>query len=347
LPRARPADADRPVESDALFLHRIADLNVESEAFVRCEVRALTAESWRKSADDPEPRDQVRLLGDEDLIDLLFTQEDRLPLTAVDEIVARGPRLAGTLSGILIDPRNWDEPRPAWWAPIHATFILAAIDDPAYDPVLLSAMRDAKARGNDWIIGAMPAILGARGPRLRPTLMGILANRTEPEGVRCAAIDGLAAGTFVDPEARNDVFARIGEVFTTATDPAWVREHAGQVLLDFQVHAYEQALLDFAEAAVATLDTEPANRIPGAIAFDVDDVSVAFLAPQDLSRYQDSWLDFYDEAAIAARQRRWREEAERAERQRVAQASWKVGRNDPCPCGSGRKYKKCCLGTSA
>jgi uncharacterized protein YecA (UPF0149 family) len=22
----------------------------------------------------------------------------------------------------------------------------------------------------------------------------------------------------------------------------------------------------------------------------------------------------------------------------------KVGRNDPCPCGSGKKYKKCCLG---
>ena len=25
-------------------------------------------------------------------------------------------------------------------------------------------------------------------------------------------------------------------------------------------------------------------------------------------------------------------------------AAPKVGRNDPCPCGSGRKYKKCCLG---
>lgn len=23
--------------------------------------------------------------------------------------------------------------------------------------------------------------------------------------------------------------------------------------------------------------------------------------------------------------------------------SWKVGRNDPCPCGSGKKFKKCCL----
>jgi len=22
----------------------------------------------------------------------------------------------------------------------------------------------------------------------------------------------------------------------------------------------------------------------------------------------------------------------------------KIGRNEPCPCGSGRKHKKCCLG---
>jgi len=25
----------------------------------------------------------------------------------------------------------------------------------------------------------------------------------------------------------------------------------------------------------------------------------------------------------------------------------KVGRNDPCPCGSGNKFKKCCLATAA
>lgn len=28
----------------------------------------------------------------------------------------------------------------------------------------------------------------------------------------------------------------------------------------------------------------------------------------------------------------------------VVQAGLRAGRNDPCPCGSGRKYKKCCLG---
>jgi hypothetical protein len=25
----------------------------------------------------------------------------------------------------------------------------------------------------------------------------------------------------------------------------------------------------------------------------------------------------------------------------------KTGRNDPCPCGSGQKYKKCCAGKEA
>ena len=26
-----------------------------------------------------------------------------------------------------------------------------------------------------------------------------------------------------------------------------------------------------------------------------------------------------------------------------AASKLKIGRNDPCPCGSGKKYKKCCL----
>ena len=32
-----------------------------------------------------------------------------------------------------------------------------------------------------------------------------------------------------------------------------------------------------------------------------------------------------------------------AKTQTVKRKTIKVGRNDPCPCGSGKKYKKCCL----
>jgi uncharacterized protein YecA (UPF0149 family) len=33
-----------------------------------------------------------------------------------------------------------------------------------------------------------------------------------------------------------------------------------------------------------------------------------------------------------------------APRAPLVRAVPKVGRNDPCPCGSGKKHKKCCMG---
>jgi uncharacterized protein YecA (UPF0149 family) len=42
-------------------------------------------------------------------------------------------------------------------------------------------------------------------------------------------------------------------------------------------------------------------------------------------------------------QQRTAERALQAERASRAPKMAKIGRNDPCPCGSGKKYKKCCL----
>jgi uncharacterized protein YecA (UPF0149 family) len=36
------------------------------------------------------------------------------------------------------------------------------------------------------------------------------------------------------------------------------------------------------------------------------------------------------------------EEVIPARSQTIHRQKAKVGRNEPCPCGSGRKYKKCC-----
>ncbi len=36
-------------------------------------------------------------------------------------------------------------------------------------------------------------------------------------------------------------------------------------------------------------------------------------------------------------------EKENDSKSAVYHAGPKVGRNDPCPCGSGKKYKKCCI----
>ena len=54
------------------------------------------------------------------------------------------------------------------------------------------------------------------------------------------------------------------------------------------------------------------------------------------------------EEAFQRRKRRELEQArmagagDRAPVQQVVRSGVKVGRNDPCPCGSGKNYKKCC-----
>ena len=59
-----------------------------------------------------------------------------------------------------------------------------------------------------------------------------------------------------------------------------------------------------------------------------------------------TWYCFTDK--YKEDQERWRRQAE-AERERAARDQPHVnpfkgvGRNDPCPCGSGKKFKKCCL----
>jgi SEC-C motif len=96
--------------------------------------------------------------------------------------------------------------------------------------------------------------------------------------------------------------------------------------------------------------------------FRSDDVTRAYAAAPDptqshLSR-NDPW-QFYDPQAIAERQVSWAEDDRKAlerEARLISQrddnfgdvetyvrGSPKIGRNEPCPCGSGKKYKKCCL----
>ncbi|MFQ5886869.1 MAG: SEC-C metal-binding domain-containing protein, partial [Anaerolineae bacterium] len=59
---------------------------------------------------------------------------------------------------------------------------------------------------------------------------------------------------------------------------------------------------------------------------------------QDVTR-----LIYHAEVVRQPAPRPMREVRELGGRRPVATAKEKVGRNDPCPCGSGKKYKHCCL----
>ena len=81
---------------------------------------------------------------------------------------------------------------------------------------------------------------------------------------------------------------------------------------------------------------------------DMHQIAALLLAPEDLPSYvaeeypgrQPTREDLIDDACFAVQDLRmhW---LERATRTAPRQVEAKPGRNDPCPCGSGKKFKKC------
>jgi len=94
--------------------------------------------------------------------------------------------------------------------------------------------------------------------------------------------------------------------------------------------------------------------------FGQQDVEAAYTGPDKPGwlRFDDPWK-FHAPEQIAARQGRWADEEQRRQHRESIATDWddehlaretyvrdtpKVGRNDPCPCGSGRQHEKCRLG---
>lgn len=85
-------------------------------------------------------------------------------------------------------------------------------------------------------------------------------------------------------------------------------------------------------------------------------IAAAEKAPRDVKRFNDAGLGYIDDIATvldwvggphdasstAKPARSWQDYAPRNSTP-VVNPLRDVGRNDPCPCGSGKKFKKCCL----
>ena len=123
---------------------------------------------------------------------------------------------------------------------------------------------------------------------------------------------------------RDDALARVDALLSGAPDDVWSHVGAGDV------HA---ALGDDDEAERAFRRALAlAQRRDG----DAWDVGVVLERLADVLTGQPGREDEAAEIARAALR------AERASYGGSRVVVAKVGRNDPCPCGSGRKHKRCC-----
>lgn len=242
---------------------------------------------------------------DDELFELIFIEEDRLPRTAVNEIVRRGDRFVPRLAEIVAEYNNWTKELPEWWAVVHATYMLGAISNQATILPLLKALRLSTMLDCDWVFEDLPSIFGRIGMKAVDGLTTISRDRTSDWFTRAIAMESLAAITITEPGAAETIFPSIGAIFTDSQEEPGARESAGNVLLDFLRPEYRDTLELFAkhqEESKVHDETAP-------VSFTADDVQREFERNEkSLWHYTRDWLMFYDAEEIRSRQDRWAKE---------------------------------------
>lgn len=280
---------------------------------------------------------------DKQLMQVLSIEEDRLSRLAVDEMIRRGERLIPLLSEIVSNQFFWTREPPEWWAVVHATNILGAIGTESAVLPLMRAMRWADAFDCDWLTDNLPAMLGRIGSVAIEPLKYVAGDKTSGCFCRGMAFDGLALIAWRQPERQEEICGFIYSIFMDEQNDLESRQFAGDVLLDLKCIAYKDDLVSFARKEE---EFKSRDRLYSAH-FMVKDVEKTFNDDaRGMGRLDHDWLKFYDPLEIEERQLRWKEEEaeDRLADEDSRSSNDKVGRNEPCPCGSGKKYKRCCLG---
>lgn len=287
---------------------------------------------------------ELRRLTNEELIDLLFSEEDRLPRAAIDEVVRRDGEIVPLLAEIVMDRMAWTEVLPEWWAPVHATYALGAIGTAETFVPLLAALRWSDAYDNEWVTEDLPSILGSLGPISYDALIKLVEDRSAGWSARSIAMDALGSQALRFPEKEEEVMALLGRVLTDGTEEFGAKRSAAFVLLDFRRADFRDELMGLAGDEVRHQQQHPDYRS----AFTPEDVDRDLGLPRlAMDAYIRDWLGFYSAEEVARRQERWDREDGKPRPDMLApkkppRDAVIIDRNAPCPCGSGKPYKRCC-----
>lgn len=260
---------------------------------------------------------------------------------------------------------NWEPYAPRWYRQVHAGLLLIAFQEPAALPIFAEIFRD-KERENliEWFGTELPAY----GPTATQMAIDLLNDTSAHDYARFASTEILTAIALHHPGERERILEALRALLPPLKDGILVLPPGTSF----------QEIWAWVASALADLrDTVSQPQIVALYKRGLIDDSVMgglkdYLAcfkpdahpPRAASREYDILRTYKRLHQQAAREAKSRAKAtQRAPTSQPAptpsdpqttsygqpttpepfvRSQPKVGRNDPCPCGSGRKYKHCC-----
>lgn len=196
------------------------------------------------------------------------------------------------------------------YAPVHAWWALAELRAEEAIVPLLGLLRRIGENHDDSVGEAVPRVLGQIGPASIQPAVNYLANPAHRESARFAAAQALSHIAENHPECRAECISRLAsQLEKFAEQSPALNGLLMAPLLDLKA----------VEAAPVMEKAFASGHVNETISGDWEDAQIELglkAPPASLPYANLTGMPYI--------------------------APPKTGRNEPCPCGSGKKYKKCC-----
>ena len=212
------------------------------------------------------------------------------------------------------------------WAPMHALRALGQLRAEESVAPILAFIREA---GDDEVMAdEVPVVLSLIGAAAIPSIAEFLSDLPTTASPAIRAMEGLKKIGQRHPACRD-------ECVTILTRVLKQHSHVDRSINGFAIWN----LIDLAASEAMDTIRQAFRRksVDLSIVGDEEDVEIALklrtrrsMPRPDFRIAQPGWLECSDAEHVLSQTG-------------TTRRTINIGRNDPCPCGSGKKYKKCCL----
>jgi hypothetical protein len=282
---------------------------------------------------------------------------------AVEAAIAQREAITPALLRILEElPARADEPAAAdeYMAHLYAMFLLAQFRETRAYPLLIRIMLLPgdllDSLFGDSVVDHLGKVLASVCGGDIAGLQSIIHNENADEWARYAALNSLVSLVAVGQISRDEIIAYFATLFRGNLARTPENEIVWSALVSSTADLYPEELFQDIEQAYNDDLIDPTfvdlEDVRLDLAKDKDRVLAALATNPDRKLVQDTaeemawWYCFHVDKEELARDGTLALDGERDWDEVVApikREGPKIGRNDPCPCGSGKKYKKCCL----
>ncbi len=224
-----------------------------------------------------------------------------------------------------------DGKNPMVWASLHAWRALGQLKAVlAIEPII--AMLE-EYNNDDYAMSELPIVIGMIGGDAIAPLGNYLMDDTKDEWARVIAANSFTKIALKSPEKRNECVNILSGFLDVATsDTASLNGLIAADLVD----------LDAKEAIESIRNACQRDIIDEGVQGDIEDIEIAlgFRKTRETPKKQSEIFKKFREAMKQSPIFSDNDDDYVSE---TVINPYKLGRNDPCHCGSGKKYKKCCL----